>query len=107
MLQPRLLAASRVGVGACLWDSSFVLTAFLGMILLQVCLPIDFCSSVHVFTCIPQIRVHRLCHALRYLPTPQFLHKSHISTTSCRILDLRLLAVQLAKIHCGGVVLKS
>ena len=27
--QPRLLDAARVGVGACLWDSSFVLTAFL------------------------------------------------------------------------------
>ncbi|CAK0787864.1 hypothetical protein CVIRNUC_011086 [Coccomyxa viridis] len=27
--QPRLLDASRAGVGACLWDSAFVLTAFL------------------------------------------------------------------------------
>ena len=29
-LQPHLLDASRAGVGACLWDSAFVLTAFLG-----------------------------------------------------------------------------
>jgi hypothetical protein len=28
--QPQLLSAAKVGVGACLWDSSIVLTAYLG-----------------------------------------------------------------------------
>jgi hypothetical protein len=28
--QPHLLSAAKVGVGACLWDSSIVLTAYLG-----------------------------------------------------------------------------
>lgn len=29
--QPRMLAAAKVGVGACLWDSALVLTAYLGV----------------------------------------------------------------------------
>lgn len=28
--QPHLVSAAKVGVGACLWDSSIVLTAYLG-----------------------------------------------------------------------------
>lgn len=28
--QPHLLSAAKVGVGACVWDSSIVLTAYLG-----------------------------------------------------------------------------
>lgn len=30
MPQPQALHEARIGVGACLWDAAFVLTAFLG-----------------------------------------------------------------------------
>ena len=50
--QPHALSSNLVGVGACLWDSSFVLTAFLGahmcvhVVLLQMLLAVCHYNSL-------------------------------------------------------------
>lgn len=63
--QPRLLDAARAGVGACLWDSSLVLTAFLCKTPPSV---LDTIHSTRLVPSVPsqelQMPVSKQCHMM-------------------------------------------